>query len=403
MKPELVRGLVDRDGEVALLLKVIQLTATGPEVEPLAAEVAELITEATATDVCFVHVLDDVEPALTLAGATPPFDEQVGRVHLPVGVGVTGWVAKHLAPVVLPDGKAFDPRYVAIPELRGTDFNSMASIPMEIDPGGLVGVLNVHTVERREFTERDVELLRVIGRLVAGALSQARLHRQLASRERMHEQFVERAIATQEAQHRRMASDIHDGISQRLISLSYHLDAAARAVGHDPDEAATQLTQACDLLGLALDEARSAISGMRPQVLDDLGLAAGLASLASSTPQIDTRVHLNDQRLPEHLEVALYRIAQECLQNIVKHARASSAMLRFDTDEDSASLEVSDDGIGFDTSAAAAPGHDPMHGYGMQSMVERAELVGGHLDVRSRPGAGTVVTVTVPLRSPEDR
>ena len=399
MEPDLVRGLVDRDGEVALLLDVIRLTATGPEVEPLAAEVARLITDATATDVCFVHLLDDTENALTLAGATPPFDQQVGRVHLPVGQGVSGWVAKHRTPVVLPEGKASDPRYVSIPALRGTDFISMASIPMEVDPVGLVGVLNVHTVQRREFTSRDVELLRVIGRLVAGALNQARLHRRLAARERMHEQFVERVIATQEAEHRRMAGDIHDGISQRLISLSYHLDAASHAAGGgDPVEVTAQLTRARDLLGLALDEARSAIGGLRPPVLDDLGLAGGLASLAHSTPQIETEVDLVEHRLPEHVELALYRIAQECLQNIVKHARASSATLRFDVVGGSARLEVVDDGIGFDMSTAVESDPAEVRGYGLRSMVERAELVGGQLRLRSQPGAGTTVTVTVPCR-----
>ncbi len=399
MEPGLVRGLVDRDGEVALLLAVIHLTATGPEVEPLAAEVAQLITDATATDVCFVHVLDDTEGSLTLAGATPPFDGQVGRVRIPLGRGISGWVAQHRTPVVLPEGKAADPRYLAIPELRGADFMSMASIPMEIDPGGLVGVLNVHTVARREFTPRDVELLRVIGRLVGGALNQARLHRRLAARERMHEQFVEQVIATQEAERRRMAGDIHDGISQRLISLSYFLDAASHAATDgDAAEVAQQLAQARELLGLALDEARSAIGGLRPPVLDDLGLAGGLASLARSTPQIETEVDLADRRLPEHVEIALYRIAQECLQNVVKHARASSATLRFALQDGDARLEVADDGIGFDTSAPAEPDHE-MRGYGMQSMVERAELVGGRVHVRSRPGEGTTVTVTVPLRA----
>jgi two-component system NarL family sensor kinase len=397
MEPDLVRGLVDRDGEVALLLDVIRLTATGPEVEPLAAEVAQLITDATATDVCFVHLLDDTENALTLAGATPPFDRQVGRVRLPLGHGVSGWVAQHRTPVVLPEGKSSDPRYVPIPELRGADFVSMASIPMEIDPGGLVGVLNVHTVQRREFLPRDVELLRVIGRLVAGALNQARMHRRIAARERMHEQFVEQAIATQEAERRRMAADIHDGISQRLISLSYHLDAASHAAGGgDPAEVATQLDRARDLLGLALDEARSAIGGLRPPVLDDLGLAGGLASLARSTPQIRTEVHLADHRLPEHVEIALYRIAQECLQNVAKHARASSATLRFDVQSGAARLEVTDDGVGFDMSAAGESDPEEARGYGLQSMAERAELVGGRLQIRSRPGAGTTVTVTVP-------
>ena len=119
----------------------------------------------------------------------------------------------------------------------------MVSVPMETDPGGLVGVLNVHTVERREFTARDVELLLVIGRLIAGALHQARLHRQLVARERAHENFVEQVIEAQEIERRRLAGDIHDGISQRLITLSYRLDAASRRCRGDPDAAAAQLEQ----------------------------------------------------------------------------------------------------------------------------------------------------------------
>jgi two-component system, NarL family, sensor kinase len=200
-----------------------------------------------------------------------------------------------------------------------------------------------------------------------------------------------------------MAGDIHDGISQRLIGLSYYLDAASHAADREAAEVAAQLAQARDLLGLALDEARSAIGGLRPPVLDDLGLAGGLASLARSTPQIETEVHLVDLRLPEHVEIALYRIAQECLQNVVKHAHAATATLRFDVQDGDARLEVSDDGIGFDTSAPAEPDHDAMRGYGLQSMVERAELVGGRLHLRSRPGAGTAVTVTVPLRASDPR
>ena len=159
----------------------------------------------------------------------------------------------------------------------------MVSVPMETDPGGLVGVLNVHTVERREFSERDVELLLVIGRLIAGALHQARMHRQLVARERAHENFVEQVIEAQEIERRRLAGDIHDGISQRLVTLSYRLDAASRAI----DDPGTNRTaeQARELVDLTLQEARAAIGGLRPPVLDDLGLAGGLASLARSIPR----------------------------------------------------------------------------------------------------------------------
>jgi signal transduction histidine kinase len=379
----------DLSRENALLLAIIQAASEGPGVEPLAAAVARLIADATATDACFVHVLDDAGRSLTLAGATPPFDV-AGRIQLPLGTGVTGWVASHRRPAVIVENKEADSRYRPIPALRGSEFTSMASVPMESDVAGLVGVLNVHTRQRRQFTERDLRLLTMIGRLVAGAIHQARLHRQLIGRERAHERFVEQVVAAQEAERRRLAADIHDGISQRLVSLGYHLDAADRTVADDPGYAAEQIVLARRLADLTLDEARAAIGGLRPPVLDDLGLAGGLASLARSIPELDVVLELCDDRLPEHIEVALYRIAQEALQNVQKHAGAHSARLNFGVSQEVARLEVRDDGVGFRPDESAP-------GYGLGSMAERAELIGGNLEVRSRPGAGTSVIALVPV------
>lgn len=388
--------ILTADRELSLLRELIRAASSGPGVEPLAAAAARMITAATATDVCFVHVLDDTERSLTLTGATPPFDQSVGTIRLPLGEGVSGWVASHRKPVVITQDKETDPRYRPFESLRGSDFTSMVSVPMETDPGGLVGVLNVHTVTRREFSTRDVELLLVIGRLIAGAMHQARLHRQLVARERAHENFVEQVIEAQEIERRRLAGDIHDGISQRLVTLSYRLDAASRAVGADPAVVAEQLGMARELVDLTLGEARAAISGLRPPVLDDLGLAGGLASLARSIGQLQVDVELSDVRLPDHIELALYRIAQECLQNVVKHAQATNARLAFTADGERAKLEIIDNGIGFDTFEHPLGG-DEMGGYGLLSMAERAEIVGGRLNIRSRPGSGTIVTAMIPL------
>jgi two-component system, NarL family, sensor kinase len=384
-------SFADLERENALLLAIIQATSEGPGVEPLAAAVARLIADATETDVCFVHVLDDAGQSLTLAGATPPFDV-AGQVRLPLGAGVTGWVASHQKPAVIVENKEADPRYRPIPALRGSEFTSMASVPMASDVAGLVGVLNVHTRVRREFTERDLRLLTMIGRLVAGAVHLARLHRGLAGRERAHERFVEQVVAAQEAERRRLARDIHDGISQRLVSLGYHLDAADRTVAVDPSYAAQQIVLARGLAELSLDEARAAIGGLRPPVLDDLGLAGGLASLARAVPELEVVLALCDERLPEHIEVALYRIAQEALQNVQKHAGASVAHLSFRVEGEVARLEVRDDGGGFSSER-------PTSGYGLNSMAERAELIGGSLTIRSRPGSGTTVEVSVPIVS----
>ncbi|MET9022474.1 GAF domain-containing sensor histidine kinase [Actinopolymorpha sp. NPDC004070] len=387
-------GLADAASENALLVGIIEAISAGPELELLAARVAPLIVAATATDECFVHVLDDTEQSLTLAGATPPFDQEVGRVRLRLGEGVTGWAASRREPVVIVEGKANDPRYRYFPELRGEEYTSMVSVPMASSPGGLVGVLNVHTRQRREFTEADVRLLTSIGSLIAGAVHQARLHRRLATRERAHERFAEQAVAAQEAERRRLAADIHDGITQRLCSLRFHLDAAAEALTEEPAFAAEQLVLSRRLTHLAIDEAHAAINGLRPPVLDDLGLADSLASLARAVAGVDVLVEVDRCALPEHVEIALYRIAQEAFQNVVKHAGASNVRLSLRRSGPEVSLEVSDDGRGFDLLAADPPTTTVgphCGGYGLGSMAERAELIGGRLDVRSAPGRGTTV------------
>jgi signal transduction histidine kinase len=270
-------------------------------------------------------------------------------------------------------------------------------------------VLNVHTRRRRDFSQRDVRLLTSIGSLVAGAVHQARLHRRLAAREQAAERFAEQVIDAQEIERRRLAGDIHDGITQRLISLSYHLDAASGAVGGDAVDAgvARELAKARELADLTLDEAHAALAGLRPPVLDDLGLGDALASLGRSVAQVEVTVTASDRRLPEHVEIALYRIAQEALQNVIKHARATSAEVELRCDDTRALLRVTDDGDGFEgrpdpggaADGSGGAGGGP-GGYGLRSMTERAELIGGRLTVASRPGLGTTVTATVPVSSP---
>jgi two-component system, NarL family, sensor kinase len=389
-------GLADAQQENQLLVGIIEAISASPEVGPLAANTARLIVAATATDVCFVHVLDDTGTSLTLAGATPPLDSQVGKIRLGLGEGVTGWVASHRQPVVIAENKEADPRYLYFPELHGREFISMASVPMACAPGGLVGVLNVHNRSHRDFTDRDIRLLTSIGSLVAGALHQARLRRQLAVRNRAHDQFVEHVITVQEAERRRLAADMHDGISQRLLSLAFHLDAAADALTVTPEFAAQQLERARELVDLTLDEARAAIFDLRPPVLDDLGLADGLTSLARSIPSVAVTVDADEFSLPEHVEIALYRIAQEALQNVVKHSGATRAELELRSEPGVALMRVTDHGSGFDRGEVSARDLG-QSGYGLRSMTERAELVGGRLELRSSQGRGTTISVRVPI------
>ena len=369
--------------------------------------VAGLVTETTGTDVCFVHLMDERGRKLQLRGATPPFDGLVGKIELVVGEGVAGWVAAHGEPAVIVDDKTADPRYRYIPALRGEEFTSMVSVPIVTPMGHLVGVLNVHTRQRREFAAVDVDLLRSVAGLVAGAIENARLHTRLAEREEALERFAERMVEWQEQERRRMAGEIHDGISQRIVSLFFHLSAAADAIPGAPDIAAEQVARAQELAAAALEETRLAIAGLRPPVLDDLGLAASLESLGHSFPGLTVKVQAAEGGLAEHLETAVYRTAQEALQNAAKHADAQSVRIRLYWQKDRVVLEVSDDGTGFDVAAATQGSPDAVPdgqvwpggptGLGLAGMAERAELLGGALELISAPGRGTTVRLVIPF------
>jgi signal transduction histidine kinase len=204
-------------------------------------------------------------------------------------------------------------------------------------------------------------------------------------------------VEWQEHERRRMAGEIHDGISQRIVSLFFHLSAAADAIPGAPGIAAEQVARAQELAAAALDETRSAIAGLRPPVLDDLGLAASLESLGHSFPTLDVRIDAAPLSMAEHAETAVYRTAQEALQNAAKHARARSIRVRLYRQKDRAVLEVTDDGSGFDPVAAPAAGTPAgPTGFGLSGMRERAELLGGRLELTSAPGRGTTVRLSIP-------
>jgi two-component system, NarL family, sensor kinase len=389
-------GQTDPVQEARLLARIVETISAGLDLGEILAGIAALTTETTQTDVCFVYLLDENRERLVLRGATPPFHQLAGQVELRLGEGISGWVAAHGRPAVITQDKFADQRYKHLPALGRENFTSLASVPIHTKPHRLVGVLNVHTRERREFTDADVQLLGWMAGLMAGGIENARLHRMLAQREAAMERFAERIVLAQETERRRLAGEIHDGISQRVVSLSFHLSAAADALSTAPQTAAREIAareiaEAQALAEAALDETRFAIAGLHPPVLDDLGLAASLESLARSIPQLDVRAEAQACDLPAHVATAVYRIAQEALQNVVKHAGATAARLRLHSHGGTITLEIEDDGKGF-----SQPQNQT--GYGLPGMRERAELLGGTLEVKSQPGRGTLLRLRFPAQ-----
>lgn len=214
-------------------------------------------------------------------------------------------------------------------------------------------------------------------------------------------------LRAQEEERRRIARELHDEAAQALTSLLVRLRLLEQT--DEPAQVRARVRELRALTARALDDVRRIAVELRPSVLDDLGLAAALAAHADAlNASGEMRVTVTagvDGRLPPEVELALYRVAQEALTNARRHGKATAAHVHLWRGPGEVRLEVADDGVGFDparvgraggqaTSPAARNGST---GLGLAGMAERIALVGGRLEIRSAPGAGTTVAATVPL------
>lgn len=219
-----------------------------------------------------------------------------------------------------------------------------------------------------------------------------------AARGRLH-RLSRRLIEVQEEERSRLSRELHDEIGQALTALKISLSSLARL--HPEDRAfQDRIRLAVEAADQSLDSARRLAQNLRPPQIDDLGIAAALrtylerqAALAGFAPHFEAQEP--PRRFPREVETACFRVAQEALTNVVRHARAANVWLRLFLPEGRVALSVRDDGCGFDPAAAGGSS------VGLVGMEERVALAGGSLDLRSAPGAGTTVVAVFPAGGSE--
>jgi two-component system sensor histidine kinase DegS len=208
-----------------------------------------------------------------------------------------------------------------------------------------------------------------------------------------------RIVQAQEAERSRLAQEVHDGPAQALSNAIFQVEYIERVLDEDTRAAHNELRFLRELLRRELGEVRTFISQLRPPLLDELGLDGSILdtveSMAALTgAKVTTELHAPGEQLNPSQQTAVLRIVQEALQNVRKHASSTHAVVATRLDGQDWILEVSDDGRGFDVSSVAARGR---RNFGLQFMRERAELIGAKFEVRSRPGGGTVVWLSIPV------
>lgn len=268
----------------------------------------------------------------------------------------------------------------------GTDgLRYHASIPLYAR-GKKLGVLNVASRDWRELSADDLRLLYTVGDLLSMAIERALL-------------FARRSEIGAVEERNRLAREIHDTLAQGLTAITLQLETADALLesNADTERVRKAIQQAMTLTRANLEEARRSVLDLRAAPLEGKTLAQAVADLLenwSKTAEVQTHLEIEGGRrsLPVRIEAGLYRVVQESLTNIRRHAHANTVTIRISMTPENVHLMIEDDGYGFD------PSNIPQEGrYGLIGLNERVKLLGGTLNLQSNPNSGTRVEVQIPL------
>jgi signal transduction histidine kinase len=297
-------------------------------------------------------------------------------------------------PLIVPDVRQ-DPRWRP---LRGTEYiRSYLGVPL-LARDGPIGLV---TVDRRvpdSFLEADAKLAAAFAQHATAAIENARLFSEVSNQERRLHSLLNKVVTAQEEERRRISRELHDEMGQALTAIKLNLQMVLAALAGEDAELQGRLEEVVGLSANTLQEVRRLAMDLRPSILDDLGLIPTLRWYVDSFQKrtnivSELRLPESSDRLSSIVETALYRVVQEALTNVSRHAEASHVALELYIGDSALSLSIADDGKGFDLRGQSA---NEVMGLGLSSMQERIDDMGGSFSINSHPGRGTRILISIP-------
>jgi PAS domain S-box-containing protein len=258
-------------------------------------------------------------------------------------------------------------------------------------------LLEAHSQLERRIVERTADLSASNAQLHEEIEERKRVERELQRSEKELHLLSSRLLTAQEDERRGIALELHDSIAQNLVAARMFLKLHLGATAGSPLPGIS-LERIFSMLGDCIDELRGIIDGLRPSVLEDLGLTTAIHSYCAKFQslnhgiRVEREITAQEGDIPKELKIVIYRILQEALNNVSKHSRAGTVKVSLRRGEDGIELGIEDDGLGFDVGDPQSQGLG--HGIGLSSMKERAHFSGGAVSIHSPKGAGTTVLVS---------
>ncbi len=266
---------------------------------------------------------------------------------------------------------------------------------------GSIVLCQTQAEEKKDLSLDEFKLMISTAQQLGLSIETVRLYQQAQERERLLGELLHQAVGAQEAERQRIARELHDATGQSLTAIALGLRGVETMLDSSPSVAIEQVGELKSFTSDALGELRQLISDLRPSQLDDLGLVAALRWYVQEFEKryavpVDFHVKGDQVRLLSEYETVLFRITQEALTNVAKHAHASRATVELEIQPSQISVHICDDGRGFDPKETLR-GDLPHTGWGLLGIQERAALLDGQYEIESEPGGGTCIRVRVPL------
>jgi signal transduction histidine kinase len=372
------------------VIKVTEEVTSELELDRVLPKVMEIAVDLAQADGGVIALLDEERNVIRYPYVhhLPP---ELADVTVSKGEGLAGQVMITGEPMVI-DNYTNYPK--AVPAFVEAGLASVAALPI-VSGERIFGALSVLSIdEAKAFSRREVAILTAIGRQAGIAIENSYLYENM--------RFYARQITqAQESERRRIARELHDDTIQSLVGLSRQLEALAASDCLHSEEGAERIRELRRATGEVIKRVRRFSQDLRPSILDDLGLLPTLEELTADLNRQDGLhaefwVRGEERRLSSEMELTLFRIAQEALNNVRRHAEATRVVTSVELSDSVVTMTVEDNGKGFNP-PMLTDHPTPGSKLGLIGMHERARLLGGSLSVDSAPGKGTKVVVNVPV------
>lgn len=377
---QLAAQVQQRADQLAVLNRIARTTSALLDQEAIVAAATQQIRMGFGFPQVDLFWFDEERNELVLGASDGSYPTVALGYRQHINLGLMGRAARTQQLLYAPDAPA-EADYLALAERQAT--RSELVVPITTGER-LLGLLNVEAGACDAFSSEDANILTTIADMLAGALENVRLYRRA------------QAAAVLEERNR-LARELHDSVTQQLFSMTLTAQAARAQLERNPQRVAGQLERLQETATAALAEMRALIFQLRPPALRDQGLIAALQQHAQLLAQREgIKIGLSvigDERLARGIEQPIFRIVQEALNNVCKHAAACNVQITLELTNDTIIVRVCDDGAGFDPEATPTSIGRQL---GLLGMRERAAELGGSMDLNSAPGSGTEVVVRVP-------